>query len=88
MDAVGDDVGLAFETAPLQLFDANIFYPSRYTLAYSDSMLAPALSVAPLRCHSESLSRVMAVSSAQAGFSRLEARYSSSSIGCKLGSWR
>ena len=33
---------------PLHLFDANIFYPSRHTLAYSDAMLAPALTVAPL----------------------------------------
>ncbi len=33
---------------PLHLFDANIFYPSRHTLAFSDAMLAPALTVAPL----------------------------------------
>lgn len=33
---------------PLHLFDANIFYPSRYTLAYSDSVLVPALMGAPL----------------------------------------
>jgi hypothetical protein len=32
---------------PLHLFDANIFYPERYTLAYSDSMLVPALTAAP-----------------------------------------
>jgi hypothetical protein len=28
---------------PLHLFDANIFYPARYTLAYSDAMLAPGV---------------------------------------------
>jgi hypothetical protein len=33
---------------PLRLFDANIFHPERHTLAYSDAMIAPALSVAPL----------------------------------------
>ena len=33
---------------PMHLFDANIFYPSRHTLAFSDAMLAPALTVAPL----------------------------------------
>jgi hypothetical protein len=33
---------------PLHLFDANIFYPERYTLAYSDHMLVQALMGAPL----------------------------------------
>ncbi len=33
---------------PAHLFDANIYYPERATLAYSDAMLAPALAVAPL----------------------------------------
>ena len=33
---------------PLHLFDANIFYPERHALAFSDSMLVPALTVAPL----------------------------------------
>jgi hypothetical protein len=33
---------------PLHLFDANIFYPERNTLAYSDAMLLPALIAAPL----------------------------------------
>ena len=33
---------------PLHLFDGNIFYPSRNTLAFSDSMLVPSLTVAPL----------------------------------------
>jgi hypothetical protein len=32
---------------PLHLFDGNIFYPERYTLAFSDSMLLPALVAAP-----------------------------------------
>jgi len=34
---------------PLQLFDANIFYPERHTLAYSESLIVPALMVAPVR---------------------------------------
>lgn len=33
---------------PLHLFDANIFYPERLTLAFSDSMLVPGLMAAPL----------------------------------------
>lgn len=36
-------------TDPLHLFDANIFYPERLTLALSDSMILPALTAAPLR---------------------------------------
>jgi hypothetical protein len=32
---------------PLHLFDANIFYPSRFALAYSDSALLPGLVAAP-----------------------------------------
>ena len=33
---------------PIQLFNANIFYPEPRTLAYSDAILLPALIVAPL----------------------------------------
>ena len=33
---------------PRPLFDANIFYPERLTLTYSDAMLLPALFAAPL----------------------------------------
>jgi len=33
---------------PLHLFDANIFYPERFALAYSDAMLVPSAMVAPL----------------------------------------
>jgi hypothetical protein len=33
---------------PRPLFDANIFYPEPLTLTYSDSMLLPALTAAPL----------------------------------------
>jgi hypothetical protein len=33
---------------PRGLFDANIFYPERLTLTYSDSMLLPGLTAAPL----------------------------------------
>lgn len=34
--------------APAHLFDANIFYPERRTLAFSETLLAPAFAVAPL----------------------------------------
>ena len=34
-------------TDPWHLFDANIFYPHRGTLAYSDAMLLPAVVLAP-----------------------------------------
>lgn len=34
--------------APARLFDGNIFYPERWTLAYSEPMLVPALAAAPL----------------------------------------
>jgi hypothetical protein len=33
---------------PLHLFDANIFYPERYTLAFSDAILLPGILAAPL----------------------------------------
>lgn len=33
---------------PLHLFHANIFHPERYTLALSDAMIVPSLTVAPL----------------------------------------
>jgi hypothetical protein len=35
-------------TDPLRLFDANIFYPERYTLAYSDHLLVQSVMGAPL----------------------------------------
>jgi hypothetical protein len=34
--------------APAHIFDANIFYPERNTLAYSESMIVPGMIVAPL----------------------------------------
>jgi hypothetical protein len=34
--------------APGRLFDANMFYPERNTLAYSETLLVPGLAVAPL----------------------------------------
>ena len=34
-------------TNPLHLFDANIFHPERYTLAYSESMVVQAAMAAP-----------------------------------------
>ena len=34
--------------APAHLFDANIFYPERNTLAFSESLIVPGLIVAPL----------------------------------------
>ena len=33
---------------PFHLFDANIFYPDRLTLAYSDHLFIPGIFVAPL----------------------------------------
>jgi hypothetical protein len=36
-------------TSPLHLFDANIFYPERYTLAYSDHLFVQSMLGAPLR---------------------------------------
>ncbi len=38
----------AFITDPLHIFDANIFFPNKGTLAYSEAFLAPSLFVAPL----------------------------------------
>ena len=35
-------------TNPLHLFDANIFYPERYTLAYSDHLFVQSMLGAPL----------------------------------------
>ena len=35
--------------APAHLFDANAFYPERRALAFSETMLVPAVAVAPLR---------------------------------------
>jgi hypothetical protein len=35
-------------TSPRHLFDANIFYPERYTLAYSESMIVQSAMAAPL----------------------------------------
>jgi len=35
--------------APAHLFDANIFYPERRTLAYSETLLVPAAFAAPLQ---------------------------------------
>jgi hypothetical protein len=34
---------------PIHLFDANIFYPERLTIAYSEPLIVPALLGAPLR---------------------------------------
>src|ERR1700730_17143301 len=35
--------------APAHIFDANIFYPERNTLAYSETLLVPGLLAAPLQ---------------------------------------
>ena len=35
-------------SAPAHIFDANIFYPERNTLAYSETLLVPGLLAAPL----------------------------------------
>src|SRR5215470_5373195 len=34
--------------APAHIFDGNVFYPERRTLAYSETMLVPSTAVAPL----------------------------------------
>jgi hypothetical protein len=47
MWAIGWDAH-AFLHQPLSIFDANIFYPSRYALAYSENMIGSALLVAPV----------------------------------------
>jgi len=41
-------VAHALVESPMRLFDGNIFYPERVTLAYSDTMLAPSVASAPL----------------------------------------
>jgi hypothetical protein len=38
----------AFTTNPLGIFDANIFYPMRFTLAYSENLIGSALIAAPV----------------------------------------
>jgi hypothetical protein len=38
----------ALATSPSRLFDGNIFYPERHTLAYSDAMVIEGLIAAPL----------------------------------------
>ena len=35
--------------APAHLFDANIFYPERRALAFSETLLLPSIVAAPLR---------------------------------------
>jgi len=41
-------VAHATVTDPAHLFDGNIFYPERHTLAYSEALLAPGVVLAPL----------------------------------------
>ena len=38
----------ALVTQPLSLFDANIFHPSRYSLAYSENLIGSSLLMAPI----------------------------------------
>ncbi len=38
----------AFTHHPLSIFDANIFYPARYTLAYSENLIGSAFIAAPV----------------------------------------
>src|SRR6188768_1079509 len=38
----------ALATGPRHLFDANIFHPETWTLAYSETLLLPALLAAPV----------------------------------------
>jgi len=42
-------VAHALPTAPAHVFDTNIFYPDRRTLAYSETLIAPGIAAAPLR---------------------------------------
>jgi hypothetical protein len=42
-------VGHQLPRAPTRLFDANIFYPARDTLAFSEPLIVPALMGAPLQ---------------------------------------
>ena len=42
-------VAYQLPAAPAHIFDANIFYPERRTLAFSETLIAPALAAAPLR---------------------------------------
>ncbi|HYM22882.1 MAG TPA: hypothetical protein VEU08_06730 [Vicinamibacterales bacterium] len=42
-------VAHALPTAPAHVFAANIFYPERRTLAYSETLIAPGVAAAPLR---------------------------------------
>src|SRR4051794_14022343 len=41
-------VGHQLPRAPSQLFDANIFYPARHTLAFSEPLIVPALLGTPV----------------------------------------
>src|SRR6202011_1184481 len=38
----------AFARQPLSMFEANIFYPNRNTLAYSENLIGSAIFVAPV----------------------------------------
>ena len=38
----------AFTTQPLSIFDANIYYPQRLTLAYSENLIGSAFFAAPV----------------------------------------
>lgn len=44
-----DWVGHALVTQPTELFHANIFHPSRYSLAFSEHLILPAALLVPLR---------------------------------------
>src|SRR5262249_35190902 len=41
-------VAHAIVRSPGRLFDANVFYSERHTLAYSESLIVPAIAAAPL----------------------------------------
>src|SRR5690349_1941043 len=38
----------AFTHQPIRIFDANIYYPLRYTLAYSENLIGTAIFAAPI----------------------------------------
>lgn len=49
----------ALKTAPLSIFDANIFFPERQTLAYSEHLIGAALLALPLSWFTENLDLIL-----------------------------
>ena len=49
----------ALKTDPLHIFDANIFFPERHTLAYSEHLIGAALMALPLSFFTSNLTRLL-----------------------------